>query len=916
MKANKLAIIVLVLISTFAISLVALPAAIAHDPPYEFHTVAHVIPTVNPVGVGQSFYIYMWIDKIKPSSALENDIRMHDYNLTIVDSDGNLVLQKIFETVEDTTSNQIYQWTPDTAGTYTIAFTFPGDTYTAEDAAQGSASYEGDIYLASSATATVVVQEDAIPTPPNSYPLPAEYWTRPIYGENTDWWTISSNWLGNGAAGYGGYSTSYNLGGNGNYWGPTDSVGPQTAHVMWTNPYQSGGVVGGDLFDDYRGNTWFEGSAYNQRFGNPIIVNGRLYYTETYSFVVSFFGAQGPMKCVDLHTGELIWSRDDVPALSFAYIYDVEDPNQHGVFPAILFTSNFGSAYDADTGNHMFDVRNAPSDSSGFARNKGPKGEQLRYVISPANQGNTTDPDWRLMEWNSSNLWSWSGLSPSVRTQTHTTTTNVTTTTYVNGSLVTTQTPTTSSSTYVDASGSYMYDWDFSLPWLNDLPQSLSRGSLVNPLTVVQAYYNDVMLCYTGTLPSSGSPFMGTFGYNPYTYYAINLNPDKGTVGSLLWQKTIQPAPNNVTVLEVGVDPVNRVFVENWRETIQFVGYDLDSGNKIWGPTDPQFALDYYGSQASGSIATAFAYGNLYSSAYAGILYCYNTTNGNLEFTYGNGGVPGNDTNSGFAVPGPYPTFINAIGNGVVYLVTSEHTIETPLYKGAKTRAVNATTGEEIWTLSGYVGEFFTTSFAMADGYAIWFNGLDNRIYSVGRGPSATTVTAPTLGAAFEQPVVITGTVMDIAAGTKQTEQAGRFPNGVACVSDEHMTDWMEYVYQQKPFPKDCTGVPVKIDVMDSNNNYRTIGTAMSDASGVFSLTWVPDIPGNFTVIATFEGNNGYWPSYSETAFTVMEPPEATPPPTPPPAGMTDTYVAGFGIAMIIILIAGIVVIVLMLRRR
>ncbi len=881
MKTNKLAIIALVLISTFTISLVAIPAAIAHDPPYVFPTVAHVVPTVNPVGVGQSFYIYMWIDKIKPSAALENDIRMHDYTLTITDSDGNVVLEEVFETVQDTTSNQIYQWAADAAGTYTITFDFPGDVYTASDAAQGNPDYENDTYLASSATATLIVQEDPIPRAPTSYPLPTEYWTRPIYGENPDWWTISSNWLGDGAAGYGAYGVSYNMGGNGNFWGTTDNVGPQTGHIMWTKPLQMGGVVGGDLFDDYPGNTWFEGSAYNQRFTNPIIVHGKLYYKEPVSFVVSFFsGPTGPTKCVDLHTGEVIWSRDDVPALSFAYIYDVEDPNQHGVHQAILFAAVgfFGGppweAYDADTGNYMFTVENVPSDSSGFARNKGPQGEQIRYVM--LNEGNSTHPDYYLGEWNSSNLWSWSGLSPSI-------------------------------SDPVDASTPNRYDWMVPIPWRNDI---------TGGVTVIQTIFQDIMLCRNGSLPSSGSPFMGTFGYNPYTYFAVNLDPGRGTVGSVLWRKTIQPAPNNVTVLEVGVDPVNRVFVENWRETIQFVGYDLDSGNKIWGPTDPQAPLDYYGSQSSGSIATAFAYGNLYSSAYAGILYCYNTTNGNLEFTYGNGGVPGNDTNSGFEVPGPYPTFINAIGNGVVYLVTSEHTIETPLYKGARTRAVNATTGEEIWTLNSYVGEFFDTSFAMADGYAVWFNGLDNRIYSVGRGPSATTVSAPNLGAAFGQPVVISGTVMDIATGTKQTEQAGRFPNGVAAVSDESMYDWMGYVYQQKPFPSDCMGVPVKIDVMDSNNNYRTIGTAMSDASGVFSLTWVPDIPGNFTVVATFEGTNGYWPSFAETSFAVMEPPEATPPPTPPPASMTDTYVAGFGIALLIILVAGIVVIVIMLRRR
>ena len=70
-------------------------------------------------------------------------------------------------------------------------------------------------------------------------------------------------------------------------------------------------------------------------------------------------------------------------------------------------------------------------------------------------------------------------------------------------------------------------------------------------------------------------------------------------------------------------------------------------------------------------------------------------TTGDLEWTYGNGPAgSGNSTYAGFNSPfGDYPTFINAIGNGVVYMVTTEHTIETPLFKGAFARAVNATTG-------------------------------------------------------------------------------------------------------------------------------------------------------------------------------------------------------------------------------
>ncbi len=107
---------------------------------------------------------------------------------------------------------------------------------------------------------------------------------------------------------------------------------------MWTKPLQEGGVVGDNNFP-IAGNTWFEGSAYNQRYGNPIIVAGLLIYTEPISFYspASLGGSGvGPTNCVDLRTGELKWSKTDIPQLSFAIIYDVEDPQQHGVYPAML----------------------------------------------------------------------------------------------------------------------------------------------------------------------------------------------------------------------------------------------------------------------------------------------------------------------------------------------------------------------------------------------------------------------------------------------------------------------------------------------------------------------------------------------------------------------------------------------------
>ena len=89
----------------------------------------------------------------------------------------------------------------------------------------------------------------------------------------------------------------------------------------------------------------------------------------------------------------------DVPPLSFGYIYNLWNGDQHGTFPPILFTTNFARAFDAYTGEPMFNVTNVPTGTTVA----GPTGEQIRYVIS--NAGTNANPQWYLAEWNSSKLW-------------------------------------------------------------------------------------------------------------------------------------------------------------------------------------------------------------------------------------------------------------------------------------------------------------------------------------------------------------------------------------------------------------------------------------------------------------------------------------------------------------------------------
>ena len=128
------------------------------------------------------------------------------------------------------------------------------------------------------------------------------------------------------------------------------------------------------------------------------------------------------------------------------------------------------------------------------------------------------------------------------------------------------------------------------------------------------------------------------------------------------------------------------------------------------------------------------------------------------------------------------------------------------------------------------------------------------------------------------------------------------------------MKDWMGYVYQQQPLPTNATGVTVTLSVLDSNNNFRTIGTTTTDLSGAYSYQWKPDIPGKYTVYASFAGTNGYWPSSAETSFAVDT---AATTPTQAPIVNTSSNESMYIVASTVAIIIAIAIVgVLMLRKR
>ena len=802
-----------------------LPNVNAHYPAWNMPTYTYISVAPNPIGVGQTTNVVFWVDKLPPTAAGHAGERWFFYvDITKPDE----TKETVGPFTSDPVGGSYHPYTPEETGTYTFTARFGPQVITGSNGT-GNYNYNiaiNDTYLASSATTTLTVQNEPIPEPVN-YPLPTEYWTRPIEGQNVQWYTIASNWLGSPQI-----VGKYQPGGS----------APNTAHIMWTKPYAFGGVVGGAQsqtgIEDV---TFYDGTAYEAVFGSQLIISGKLYYPLPLSTSRTGSG----YTCVDLITGETLWWQNYTVAPSFGQLYDYESINQHGVIRNGYLWSSSGTtliAYDPFTGNWLFNETNVPTGTATY----GPNGEILRYVLNTSGKwlalwNNTaargltasTDPN----DYTSSNFNQWRPIGKSV-----------------------------------DASAAY--SWNVSVP------------SLMTGATIQVAINDDLLLGSNGTLPTPGT------SWSPYTIWAISLKPE--TRGQLLWMKNYDAPDGNITrsfapvFMSLMVDPSTRVFTMYDKETIQWGGYSLDNGTKLW-QTPSETSFNYYADV--GLTRYAVAYGKLYSTSYAGAVYCYDLISGQQLWNYS--APAGLEA----AYPG-YPLGIGAIADGKVYLFTTEHSANSPHIKGVQFRCIDANTGTEIWTIDGYGS---SGAMAIADGYMVYLNLYDIQLYTVGKGPSATTVTASPKVSVQGSSVVIEGTVTDIAAGTTQNAQAARFPNGVPAVSDDSMSAWMEYVYMQKPRPTNATGVEVVLSVLDANSNFREIGTVTTDSDGFYTLNWMPDIEGPYTLYASFAGSESYWPSHAVSSFAVDSVPQATTTQQPVAAvPQTEMYVLGIGVAIII----------------
>jgi hypothetical protein len=211
---------------------------------------------------------------------------------------------------------------------------------------------------------------------------------------------------------------------------------------------------------------------------------------------------------------------------------------------------------------------------------------------------------------------------------------------------------------------------------------------------------------------------------------------------------------------------------------------------------------------------------------------------------------------------------------------------------------------------------------AASDGYLVTSSNYDGKVYVLGKGPSATTVSVPQVGIADNTPVMISGTVLD---------QSPNQP-GTPCISDASMSTWMDYLNMQMPIGgiyNNITiyGVPVTLYAVNPNGALVTLGTVNSTEAGTYSFEWTPTIAGVWSISAVFAGSNSYGSSSAATSAVVMaaSTTSATPTPTPtasPTASPITNYVTSgdlatyIAIAIIVIVIAIAVVGALLLRRK
>lgn len=895
---KKLSIaLAMLLILSMSCTMLALPTTNAHTPPWDYR-ISHIwgYPSPDTIGVGQTGLFVIWSNWIPPTASGEYGDRWV-FSVNIVRPDGTN------ETIKDIKSDPVgsayISYTYTQLGKYMFQVFFPRTVLTGLPQPAGSTAAPsanvGDIMPAAiSGPSYTVVQQDPLPSYQET-PLPHDYWTRPIYENNRLWYQLAGQWLG-GYAQVNGSTTSIN----------PMSEGPASAHVLWTTSYWLGGIADGYGAIPTEG--YYNGQSY-ESYGTPsIILEGKVYIT-----------VQTPprvgQRVIDLYTGDDVFFQNTTGPIDrtgggFSYsggfpnnafalgqVLHIDTPNQHGAFSYLWVTAtgtaNKWDMYDAYSNQYICSIANVSTTGTQYRDGYG----GICYV-NIANVGTTAAPSYRLQIWNTTESIWWAPAFGTADAKT-----------LYNGSVTE---PTSTANNY--------WFWRPNLNTTFDGHNGFSANATIdNPYT---PGYNSVYNMTATILRVIPDQYIiiGTDGRNddrglaPGFIREISLKP--GEIGKTIFTTTFNPPHsvdayfNNTYIGYQITDAVElcQVIPEQnmmiFRERISGYkwGYDMTTGQQVWKSAEPENGWNYYG------LGDNYYDGKLLAWGYAGVIYAYDVKTGALLWNWS---APSEGIGES-----PYwhtTMYIGCIADGKAYCYTSEHSVNSPIRRDANIWCVDISTGQLVWKMSAWA-----MGAKVADGRLVFLNSVDNQIYCYGRGPSATTVSAPQTVPALGNSVVITGTVTDQSpSGRHNVVGSLDFSlKGTPAISDADQEAWMEHMFQGNTLPANAKGVPVSLDTVDPNGNLVHIGNTTSDMHGNFGYTYTPDVPGTYQIIATFGGSAAYGPSSGSTYLAVGNEAATPEPATPQPQSAADLYFVPATIGIIIAIVAIGMVIILVLRKR
>lgn len=747
----------------------------------------------------------------------------------------------------------VYSFTPDKIGNYTLQAHYPGQTLKGYNPNNPTVSSSSRNLIGS----TMLSTDSNVKTlMVQEEQVRAKYVTPPL---PTEYWVrpiFGTNWVWAESAG----SNWYGLGGSAGYDASgsvqPNGTAPNSAHVMWTKATQFGGQPGQPITSDT--SATYSSVSLIQSYFHPIcILNGIVYYNvydgSPNSNVMGW-------RAVDVRTGEVVWDKpagkSGIETIAWGQIINYDNYQEYGSNAFLYSSPSAGGAFS--TGANWMGIYDAYTGN--FLENVTNTISTSKLIQS---QEQSTETEGGIVGYyvSAGNLCMY----------------NYTKLINTNGSAF------IRASGTVNGSDPRMTEWKTALPTTFNGDNITLTISAVTPEVILVRQVPGA-ITYQGV--TRGCQYVA--GYDAIT-------------GTKLW------GPLNQTLPEYEDTSVlcarEGYYVMHNKDRDLAWGYSLKTGQQVWGPVE----LKGGGDSAvwrDGEIA----YGKVYIFDLGGYVNAIDLATGDVAWTFYAG-------DAGYDTPfESYPIFgynRHSISDGKLFL--SEGCMYTVPLHPAYRLAINCTDGTLVWKILQYSS---TAGGPIGDGYLISWNSFDNQIYSFGKGPTVTTVTASPKVSVAGSSIMVEGTVMDTSGGTQQEIITTRFPTGLPAVSEDSMQAWMEYAYMQQIKPTNTTGVPVTLSIVDANGNYRTIGTTTSDQDGFYSYNWKPDIEGKYTLYASFAGSESYYGSHAVSAFAV-DPAPATPTPMPTQAPTAaDLYFIPAIAAILVAVIISIAISVLVLMKK